>query len=87
MSDYTYVYLQTDSSSQQTQLAKTEFERHAMASNIKIKKYHADNGRFIDNAWTQHLRQSNQSMTLCGVNAHHQNGKVERRIRELQELS
>jgi hypothetical protein len=44
MSDYTYVFLQTDASSQHTLLAKTEFERHVMSSNIKIKKYHAENG-------------------------------------------
>jgi hypothetical protein len=54
---------------------------------IKIKKYHADNGRFVDNAWTNHLKASNQNMTLCGVNAHHQNDKMEKRIRDLQELS
>jgi hypothetical protein len=29
----------------------------------------------------------NQTMTLCGVNAHHQNGKVEKCIRDLQDLA
>jgi hypothetical protein len=87
MSHYTYVFLQMDASSQQTLLAKKEFERHAMSAGIEIQKCHADNSRFIDNAWTDHLRLSNQNMSLCGVNAHHPNGKVERCICDLQELS
>jgi Reverse transcriptase (RNA-dependent DNA polymerase) len=87
MSDYTYVFMQTDDTSEQTLLAKREFERHALGMGVHIKKYHADNGRFIDNAWVNHLKLMNQSMSLCGVNAHHQNGIVEKRIRDLQELS
>jgi hypothetical protein len=47
MSDHTYVFLQTYASSQQTLLAKKEFEQHAMSAGIKIQKYHADNGRFV----------------------------------------
>jgi hypothetical protein len=78
--------MQTDATSQQ-KLAKAEFERHALNMGVTVKKYHADNGRFIDNAWTEHIKLSNQSMSLCGVNAHHQNGKMEKRIRDLQELS
>jgi GAG-pre-integrase domain len=86
-SDYTYVYLQTNTSSVQTLAAKMEFERHATSIGVVIQKYHADNGRFIDNAWTKHLKDSNQSISLCGVNAHHQNGRVEKRIRDLQDLA
>jgi Reverse transcriptase (RNA-dependent DNA polymerase) len=86
-SDYTFVHLQTDSSSKQTLISKKEFERHAAGMNVTIKRYHADNGRFVDNAWTNDLKEKNQYMTLCGVNAHHQNGKVEKRIRDLQDLT
>jgi hypothetical protein len=86
-SDYTFVHLQSDSSSKQTLIAKREFERHAAGMNVIVKRYHADNGRFVDNAWTEHLKEKNQYMTLCGVNAHHQNGKVEKRIRDLQDLT
>jgi GAG-pre-integrase domain len=85
-SDYTYVHLQVDTSSVQTLLAKTEFERYAKSVGVTIHRYHADNGRFVDHAWTDHVRESRQSMTLCGVNAHHQNGRVEKRIRDLQDL-
>jgi hypothetical protein len=33
------------------------------------------------------MKLKNQSLSLCGVNAHHQNGKVEKQIRDLQELA
>jgi GAG-pre-integrase domain len=86
-SDYTYVYLQTNTSSVQTLAAKMEFERHASSIGIRIQQYHADNCRFIDNAWSKHLIENNQAISLCGVNAHHQNGRVEKRIRDLQDLA
>jgi hypothetical protein len=54
--------------------------------NAVVKRYHADNGLFVDNAWTNDLKEKNQYMSLYGVNAHHQNGKVEKRIRDLQDL-
>jgi ABC-type sulfate transport system substrate-binding protein len=64
-----------------------EFERHTSGVGYMIQKYHTDNGRFIDNAWTKHLKDNNQFISLCGVNAHHQNGRVEKRIRDLQDLA
>jgi hypothetical protein len=85
--DYTYTFMQADDTSEQTLLAKREFECNALGMGVRIKKYHADNGRFVDNAWVDHLKLLNQNMTLCGVNAHHQNGIVEKSIRDLQELS
>jgi hypothetical protein len=41
----------------------------------------------VDNAWKHDTIQKNQQMTMCGVNAHHQNGVVERRIRQLQDMT
>jgi len=45
---------------------------------------HADNGRFADNAFIKDAKEQRQSISYCVVNAHHQNGKVEQRIRDLQ---
>jgi hypothetical protein len=63
-SDYSYVHLQSDSSLKQTLIAKREFERHAACTNVIVKRYHADNGRFVDNAWTNDLKEKNQYMSL-----------------------
>jgi hypothetical protein len=80
-----YVHLQKDSTSKETLKAKHAFELYAMERGVKVKNYHADNGRFVDNAWKEGLAQENQGITHCGVNVHWQNGITERRIRDLKE--
>jgi hypothetical protein len=63
------------------------FELYARERGITIRHYHADNGRFVDNAWKNALLEENQGITYCGVNTHWQNGIAERRIRDLKEQS
>jgi hypothetical protein len=64
---------------------ETTFKLFAWEHGITIQHYHANNGRFVDNTWLEGLTQENQSITYCGVNAHHQNGIAEYRIRDLKE--
>jgi len=54
---------------------------------INVRAYHADNGIFRAHGWVNACRDKGQNLTFAGVNAHHQNGYAERRIRELQELA
>ena len=84
-SRYTLVYLQKRITSLETVMAKHAFERSAEQHGVKIMHYHADNGRFADNAFIQDCQANRQSISYCGVNAHFQNGIAERRIRDLQE--
>ena len=84
---YGYVYLQKTASAEETIKGKFAFEQHAKSMGITIKGYHADNGIFRANAWMNSCNQQDQSMTFAGVNAHHQNGIAERRIRELQDMA
>jgi hypothetical protein len=79
--DYTYVHLQRETSSEKTFRAKKAFERLARSYGIIVTQYHSDNGRFVDSSWWNDAIKQGQRMTMCRVNAHHQNGKVERRIR------
>jgi hypothetical protein len=80
-----YVHLQKDSTSKETLKSKHAFELYCRERGVKVSHYHADNGRFVDNAWKDGLDQENQGITYCGVNAHWQNGIAERRIRDLKE--
>jgi hypothetical protein len=80
-----YVHLQQGLTSNETVEAKRAFEAYARSNGVTIKHYHADNGRFADNAFLNSVATSGQTISFCGVNAHFQNGIAEKRIRDLQE--
>jgi Reverse transcriptase (RNA-dependent DNA polymerase) len=84
-SDITFVHLQQSTKANETIEAKEAFERWSLSHGVKIKHYHADNGRFAETAFMAHVAKSGQTISFCGVNAHFQNGKAERRIRTLQD--
>jgi hypothetical protein len=86
-SDVTYTFFQKTILADETVQAKISFERWAATYGVQVQRYHADNGRFSENEFIQHIQDSGQSITFCGVNAHFQNGKAERRIRTLQEIA
>ena len=52
---------------------------------IHIHHYHADSGQLADKGFIQDSQSQCQGLTYCGVNAHFQNGIVEKNIRDLQE--
>ena len=84
-SGYKYIHLMSNLSSEETIAAKVAFERHASELGVSILHYHADNGRFQDNAFRAACEQGGQRLTFCGVNAHFQNGRAEKAIRDLSE--
>ena len=84
-SRFAYVHLQTKLDGEQTVEAKQAFERLAASHGVRVRHYHADNGIFADSMFRQAVQTAHQTMTFCGVNAHHQNGVAERMIKELSE--
>ena len=86
-SSYGYIHFQKSSSVQETLQAKKTFEQISSNHGVTIKRYHADNGVFRANKWVEDCQNKNQNLTFAGVNAHHQNGRAEHRIRMLQELT
>lgn len=83
VSGLSYSHLQTSADNVQTVEAKAGYERFAASHNVNIKSYHADNGIFAEQAFTDVVHDSNQTITFCAVGAHHQNGIVERHIQTL----
>ena len=81
VSDYTHVALMRDLTLEKTLLAKTYFERLVNDGEVAIKAYRADNGRFADKGFHDAVQDSNQTITLCAVGGHHQNGIVEIKIK------
>ena len=86
-SGYSFVYLTESITSEATVKAKRAFEAHAHTLGVRIQHYHCDNGRFADNLFLQATRDEGQTITFCGVNAHFQNGRAEKKIRDLREAS
>ena len=84
-SDYVYVALMTDISAESTLKAKQEFETFCGQHDVMVRHYHADNGRFSDSAFQDDLRVHSQSLSLCAVGHHAQNGIVEKKIGLLTE--
>lgn len=80
-----YVYLQTSTNAEETLQAKQSFEAYCRSFGVTIRHYHADNGRFSETKFVADMESKQQTMTLCGVGAHFQNGIAEKRIRDLQE--
>jgi hypothetical protein len=82
-----FVFLQKTATAEETVQSKTAFEAFARRHGIKIANYLADNGIFKANHWVETCKKDGQGLSFAGVNAHHQNGIAERRIRELQEMA
>jgi GAG-pre-integrase domain len=86
-SDLVFVHVQQSTSAKETIEAKAAFEQYARTCGVLIKHYHADNGRFAENLWRADVLEKGQRLTFCGVSAHHQNGRAEKKIRDVQDLA
>jgi hypothetical protein len=78
-----FIYPQESTLAKDTLEAKQPFERFASRHNVVVRHYHCNNGIFASKKLRAAVDQSNQTLTSCGVNAHHQNGVAERCIQDL----
>ena len=76
-SSHSYSHLQTSTGGDETLAAKHAYEIMAQSYDINIKSFHTDNGIFAEKLFRDEVTISNQTITFCGVGAHHQNGYVE----------
>ncbi len=86
-SDYTYISFHIKLTSDETLRAKQSFEAHAKSLGVKVQSYHADNGWFQYLKFKEDCHQKGQKLSFCGVNAYFQNGKAEKKIRDLQDAA
>ena len=63
-SGYKYAHLMTNLSLEETVAAKRAFERHASELIVTVLHYHADNGRFCDNAFQAACKQGGETSNL-----------------------
>jgi hypothetical protein len=84
-SGLSYIHLQKSTNAEETLEARLTFERFASKFKVQVKRNQADNGRFAENKFMAAVKETGQTITFCGVNAHFQNAVAERRIRTLQD--
>jgi hypothetical protein len=84
-SDKTYGHLMQDTTGKSTLEAKQAYERLAGTYGVKVRGYHADNGRYAKKIFIEDAKEKGQKLTFCGVGSHHQNGIAERRIKTITE--
>ena len=80
-SGYFSIHNQVSLGAASTVQAKHSFERDAIRHGVTIQGYRGDNGVYKSDAFREDLKRFNQTLDLCGVGAHHQNGVAERAIR------
>lgn len=80
MSGLVHVEHQLGFSSSETVRAKQNFEKLALDHSVLINSYRVDNRVFQANKLVSHIRELDQKVSFCGVNAHHKNEAAERGI-------
>jgi len=63
---------------EETSKAKKAFKKYALGCDVRVQHYHADNVVFEANGRVEAIEQQGQGITFVAVDAHHQNGHVER---------
>ncbi len=74
MKDYTTI---------ETLQAKLAFEKLCTKAGCPVKHYQVDNGQFSDNEFLAACNNLNQTIEFCGVGAHHHNGIIKNRNKQL----
>lgn len=59
-SGLSFVHLQQSTSAVETLEAKVAFEKYANTFGVSIMHYHADNGRFAESVWKDHIERKSQ---------------------------
>mmetsp|Transcript_9964 Transcript_9964/g.14099 ORF Transcript_9964/g.14099 Transcript_9964/m.14099 type:complete len:147 (+) Transcript_9964:2-442(+) len=84
-SGYVYQFYNPTLTSAETVIAKRALEAHLNSYGVKVQCYHTDNGRFADKAFIEDVESQGQTISMCRVNVHWQNGIVEKMICDLTE--
>ena len=77
-SRFLYPFFQESKSAAETLKGKHAFEAFAKARGVSIHHIHTDNGVFNSDVFKNDVDAKTQTISFCGVNAHWQNGIIER---------
>ena len=80
-SDFLYYHLITGTTSLAILESKQAYERVDALYGVSVKSYHAESLRLNDNNIRGYFIKGGQTLTHCGVGAHHQNAVAETKIK------
>ena len=84
-SDCPYIVMQNMLMGEETIRAKANYEGPVCRHGVIMKHYQTDNWIFAGTAFQENVRAQRQTMSYCGVGEHHQNGRIEKLIRDLKD--
>jgi len=82
-SNFVNVHLMRNFTLKETLLAKRAYEKVLKQAGQTAQHYHADNSCFTDKGFHKDIDDKGQEITFYGVGAHHQNGIIENRNKQL----
>ena len=81
--DKTFVRHQTSTVEEETVKAKHAYELHLRKIGKYVRHYHTYNGTFDIAKYREGNYSSKLTLSFCGVESHHQNGRTEKRIKSI----
>jgi hypothetical protein len=85
-SNLSFTYFQKGITIVETLEAKAAFAQYAAAHGVTVRHYQTDNGIFETDSFRTSVELAGKTISYAGVNAHHQNGHAEGKIRDLQAM-
>ena len=76
----------TNFSAEATLEANHAYEHLSGSDEVRILRYHANNGRFAKHSFINDIKDKDQRITFCGVGSHHQNGIIKKKIHDIVEF-
>ena len=80
VSGHSFIHLQRSANGEETIAAKRDYELMKDSHGVSVRSFRTDNGIYAEESFRYEVARSNQTITFCGVGAHHQNGSVEKHI-------
>ena len=84
-SGLSYTHLLVNKTAANLAAAKDAFLLYCRKYGVAVKHFHANNSIFESKEFRKSVESTGQTISYCGVNAHHQNGVAKKQIQDLQD--
>eukprot|EP00957_Ditylum_brightwellii_P210055 15364522-Ditylum_brightwellii.AAC.3 len=78
-----YMHLTCTLSGEETLESKRAYKQVVAKHGVTVKRYHSDNGHFVEKSICNACKSQWRHISFCGVGAHHQNDITKNQIKQL----